>query len=307
MIHLIFFILLSTTHSAQAIIEEAIFQPNDFPKTFNDIPFSEQIKTLAEDYEELLDLEFDENGHCIRGCSYPGITIQQQTQISETDTQHAIQELEAQGCFIDNTKPCIVNTPTQKNITQTPTEDTKTPDTKTTQTTITTKKTETPDTNTTPKTTQTTITTKKTKTASCTSRNESIPVGQNVPIGNPISGKPRITSKFGYRKVNGKPGYHVGIDFGVSTGTKIYTPADGTVLKVFTDSKCGKGITIQHQQNYITSYCHLSKHLVKKGEFVQAGCLIGLSGNTGNSTGPHLHYGIKKDGKRLDPIKFLKL
>jgi murein DD-endopeptidase MepM/ murein hydrolase activator NlpD len=74
----------------------------------------------------------------------------------------------------------------------------------------------------------------------------------------------------------------------------------GTVIKVGQDSRSGKFVTVR-TGDYTISYCHLSQQLVKENEFVNAGTSIAISGNTGASTGPHLHLTTKKDGKAFDP------
>ncbi len=123
----------------------------------------------------------------------------------------------------------------------------------------------------------------------------------------PVSG--RITSKIGFRidPFTKKLAYHAGIDIANKVGTPITSAQYGRV--VFTGYKgyYGKTIIIVHPQGYKTVYAHLEKIMVKKGQAVKQGERIGLLGNTGRSTGPHLHFEVHQNGKLLDPIKVIKL
>ena len=121
-----------------------------------------------------------------------------------------------------------------------------------------------------------------------------IPVGQKVPWGEPLKGLPRISSQYGPRKLEGKQSFHDGIDYAVVVGTPVYSVADGYVVRVINDETCGLGVRIQHEDGTQTIYCHLSKQMVSNGAFVGAGCQIAESGNTGHSTGPHLHIEVRK-------------
>lgn len=128
-----------------------------------------------------------------------------------------------------------------------------------------------------------------------------------LPFGKPVNGK--ITSRFGKRKdpVNGKTAFHTGIDFRAKKGDKIYATADGVVKKAFRNGGYGNYVLIDHGNGYTTSFSHMQTYLVKKGERVKRGALIGLVGNTGRSTGPHLHYEITLDKKPLNPYNFMKV
>ena len=116
----------------------------------------------------------------------------------------------------------------------------------------------------------------------------------------PASG--RITSAFGPRW----GAFHAGIDLGVRTGTSIKASVGGTVT--FSGSAGGYGllVKISHPDGYETRYAHNSKLLVRPGDKVNAGQVIALSGNTGNSTGPHLHFEIRKAGVAKNPTTYLK-
>jgi len=129
---------------------------------------------------------------------------------------------------------------------------------------------------------------------------------QYIPLGKPVKGV--ITSRFGKRQdpVNKKTGFHTGIDFRGKRGENIYATADGIVKKAFNNGGYGKYLLISHGNGYTTSFAHLQTFLVEKGGRVNRGQLIGLVGNTGRSTGTHLHYEINLDKKPINPQKFMK-
>ena len=110
-----------------------------------------------------------------------------------------------------------------------------------------------------------------------------------------------INSGFGMRRhpIYHKRIMHNGIDLSARY-EKVYSMFPGTVIKVGQDSRSGKFVTLR-TGDYTISYCHLSQQLVKENEIVNAGTNIAISGNTGASTGPHLHLTTKKDGKAFDP------
>lgn len=114
----------------------------------------------------------------------------------------------------------------------------------------------------------------------------------------------RISSGFGGRKhpISGNWKTHKGIDLAASTGTPVESVGDGTVISAGRNGGYGNYILIRHTQGYETAYAHLSKINVKKGQRVTQGQLIGAVGTTGNSTGPHLHYEMHKNGKVIDPF-----
>lgn len=123
----------------------------------------------------------------------------------------------------------------------------------------------------------------------------------------PISGG-RLTSNFGRRKApkKGASTYHKGIDWAVPTGTNVYASCGGTVAKAGWGSGYGYVVYINHEDGRQTRYGHCSKVLVKAGQKVKQGDRIALSGNTGVSTGPHLHFEILINGKQVNPAKYLQ-
>jgi murein DD-endopeptidase MepM/ murein hydrolase activator NlpD len=128
-----------------------------------------------------------------------------------------------------------------------------------------------------------------------------------IPSGSPV-GKSRQSSQFGKRThpVTKKIKMHRGLDFAVNTGTRVYAPADGVVEVTRRSSKgSGNFLRIQHSFGFSSSYSHLKSFKVKSGQFVQKGELIALSGNSGLSSGPHLHYEVRFVGRALDPKPFV--
>lgn len=119
----------------------------------------------------------------------------------------------------------------------------------------------------------------------------------------------KITSKFGYRtdpKTGKQNAFHNGIDLAVPSGTKIKSPMPGIVFAIISGGDGGNEIILQHDNGYKTGYAHLSKQLVKKGDKVKQGDVIGLSGNSGKSTGPHLHLTLTDPtGAKVDPQKMI--
>ena len=118
----------------------------------------------------------------------------------------------------------------------------------------------------------------------------------------------RISSPFGYRAnpFTGLRTYHSAIDIVVSPGTRIKATNDGTVADTGYNSVFGNYVILKHASGYQSLYAHLSQISVKEGSSVAQGATIGLSGNTGQSTGPHLHFSIFKNGQALDPTKYVK-
>ncbi|MBE6788101.1 MAG: hypothetical protein E7539_00360 [Ruminococcaceae bacterium] len=127
----------------------------------------------------------------------------------------------------------------------------------------------------------------------------------------PVPGYSTITSKFGWRTLYGKKNWHTGIDIsGYNVyGKNIVAANSGKVIKAvttYTPKKgYGKYVIIDHGGGYTTLYGHCSSLLVKVGQTVKRGDPIALVGSTGNSTGPHLHFGIYINGKEVDPLPYL--
>jgi murein DD-endopeptidase MepM/ murein hydrolase activator NlpD len=117
----------------------------------------------------------------------------------------------------------------------------------------------------------------------------------------------RMASGYGYRTdpFTKKRRFHYGMDFSARKGTPIYATGNGVVKRADNRSSgYGKHIRIDHDFGYVSLYAHLSKYNVRRGQRVKRGDIIGYVGNTGRSVGPHLHYEIFKDKKRINPLNF---
>ncbi|MDE5816825.1 MAG: M23 family metallopeptidase [Helicobacter sp.] len=129
-----------------------------------------------------------------------------------------------------------------------------------------------------------------------------------VPNGNPLQHF-QVSSNFGYREhpLIKKREFHTGIDLRVPVGTSVYTTADGVVSfsKKGYNGGYGNMVKVEHAYGFHTVYAHLSELAVKEGEFVKKGQVVAYSGNTGLSTGPHLHYEVLFLGNRLQPKHFM--
>ncbi len=131
----------------------------------------------------------------------------------------------------------------------------------------------------------------------------------SIPAIQPVSNKDltRIGSYFGPRmdpfyKVKK---FHEGVDFTAPTGTEIYAAGNGVVVTAKRNfGGYGNEVIIDHGYSYSTLYAHMSKILIRSGERVKRGQVIGLVGNTGKSTAPHLHYEVRKNGRAVNPIYF---
>ena len=135
----------------------------------------------------------------------------------------------------------------------------------------------------------------------------SLDIIKSVPLGTPVFGT--ITSLYGRRidPINKKAAFHSGIDIRKNIGAEITTTADGKVLKKGYNKGQGNYVVIGHGKDFKTRYFHMKKSLVEKGDQVKRGQVIGLVGNTGRSTGPHLHYEIHYNQKSVNPLKFVRV
>ena len=131
-------------------------------------------------------------------------------------------------------------------------------------------------------------------------------IGCYMSVSYPLK-KITVSSPYGRRKdpFTNKQSTHKGLDLRAN-GEEVYAMMPGEVVKVAADKRSGKYVTIRHG-DYTVSYCHLSKALVKKGAQVLPGEVVAISGNTGRSTGPHLHITAKYGKKHIDPAILLQL
>ena len=233
---------------------ESFLTAQSFPKTFDDLSFTAKIEFKADDYE-LYRPEYDDNGYCVKNCAYPGLTLKQEMEIDNRNTEAALKK---SAEYEKRAKTLPIDT---KNIIS--------------------------------------------GVHTCANRNPEIPVAQKVPRSEPLMGQPKITSPFGPRILEGKQSKHDGIDYRAKVGTTVYAPADGRVVNVWTDKRCGNGLKLEHEDGTKTIYCHLDKTLVVKDTRIGAGCPIAQTGNTGHSTGPHLHYAMQNEkGEQIDPSHY---
>jgi murein DD-endopeptidase MepM/ murein hydrolase activator NlpD len=126
-----------------------------------------------------------------------------------------------------------------------------------------------------------------------------------TPVGWPVIGT--LTSHYGYRNhpVNGNNKLHTGTDISVPPGTEVKTTANGIVSFAGWTEKSGIVVVVEHGHGFSTAYAHNRKALVRLGQRVTRGEAIAMSGSTGVSTGPHVHYEVWKNGRPADPAGFL--
>ncbi|HEX6545189.1 MAG TPA: M23 family metallopeptidase [Bryobacteraceae bacterium] len=129
---------------------------------------------------------------------------------------------------------------------------------------------------------------------------------QSVPSVWPVNG--RLTSGFGARMdpFSGEGAYHTGVDLAVPSGTPVHVTANGIVATAGWVSGYGKLIMVDHGEGLQTYYAHLSRVEVVPGQRVSCGEIIGTAGDTGHSTGPHLHYEVRMGGRAVNPFRYLK-
>lgn len=131
---------------------------------------------------------------------------------------------------------------------------------------------------------------------------------QTIPNGSPLK-KTQITGKYGFRihPVTKKRKFHQGIDLRAKSRTRVYATADGVVRYVQNKNKgnWGRTVIISHNFGFETVYAHLNKSKVKVGDVIQKGDIIALSGNSGRTTGPHLHYEVRYASRILNPKEFM--
>lgn len=132
------------------------------------------------------------------------------------------------------------------------------------------------------------------------------PTERSLSIEQPVNAD--VTSEFGWRRdpIDGKTRFHNGIDFSVPPNTPVKSIMEGDVVYSGWEKGYGYLVEIRHPDGYTSRYGHNSKLLVKEGDKVKAGSVIARSGSTGRSTGPHLHFEIRKENMALDPDHFLK-
>ncbi|WP_304518347.1 M23 family metallopeptidase [Cohnella sp. REN36] len=130
----------------------------------------------------------------------------------------------------------------------------------------------------------------------------------SAPTGWPTVSR-RLTSGFGYRTdpFTGRSTYHAGIDIAGDAGDPVYAAGEGTVKETGFQSERGNYIILTHRSGVESWYMHLRKMEVKEGDMVERGDVIGQLGNTGRSTGPHLHFQVVVQGEPVSPLPYLRL
>tara|TARA_B100001250_G_scaffold396959_1_gene403540 strand:+ start:1285 stop:2082 length:798 start_codon:yes stop_codon:yes gene_type:complete len=126
-----------------------------------------------------------------------------------------------------------------------------------------------------------------------------------IPSIRPVDGG-YLNSRFGYRMdpIDNVKRFHHGCDFSVSIGTPVYAPANGIIKRAYYLGGFGNHIKVDHSGGYSTIFAHLSKINVKSGQEVLRGEIIGLTGNSGRSTAPHLHYEVHYYGEPENPLDY---
>ncbi|WP_234041635.1 M23 family metallopeptidase [Erythrobacter aureus] len=124
----------------------------------------------------------------------------------------------------------------------------------------------------------------------------------------PVATHAQMTSGFGMRAdpFHGRAKKHSGVDLAKPTGTPIYATANGHVGRAGMVGSYGNLVEINHGNGYQTRYAHMHRIFVRSGQYVQRGTKIGEVGSTGRSTGPHLHYEVRYEGKALDPKPYIR-
>jgi murein DD-endopeptidase MepM/ murein hydrolase activator NlpD len=130
---------------------------------------------------------------------------------------------------------------------------------------------------------------------------------RKLPIGNPAPGQP-VSSSFGVRRdpLLGVPAMHAGMDFRAGLGLPVHVTAPGTVVKAGWNGGYGRMVEVDHGGGLTTRYAHMSRIEVTVGDKLASGAIVGEVGSSGRSTGPHLHYEVRREGEATDPLRFLK-
>lgn len=266
-----------------------------FPKTFSDLSFTERMRVLRDGYEPFESV-YDADGRCISGCAFTGMYLEDTKEFYRQQTDAAnirADILRAAHPEWNTPAPPVQSAPTTNTVADTALQTA----------------------NTAPNVVSFPRATSYQGLARCpvtTPFNNSIPATVTVPTQYPISGSIYITSGYGPRAApatkNGRRGtsYHYGVDFRAPTGTPVFSTISGTVISAGNAGDCGKFVKIRGADGFSVGYCHLDKILVKVGDAVSGGCVIGLVGNTGNSGGAHLHYIVyNSNNAQICPEKYL--
>ena len=268
----------------QSAAGESLLSAQSFPKTFEDLSFSSRTEVLRQGYMPYA-IEYDENGVCVKGCAYKGITIKEDMVAVDEANEEMANLIATQV-----TQP----EPQPNNHLQPPRNDYAEP----------------------------TESSEDEYVSPLPSVTPWAPpqnwcrngLSYKLPLRYPIDMtdfRYRISSDFGFRKYKNSEGkivqsFHPAIDISCPVGTPVYATADGVVEAAGWDPYGGGNyISIKHDNGLITLYMHLSKIEVSKGQSVSACDKIALSGNTGRSTGAHLDYRVRFQGEKNKYIDIL--
>ena len=131
---------------------------------------------------------------------------------------------------------------------------------------------------------------------------------ETLPLALPIQDEFMLSSNFGIRSdpMTHLPSMHEGIDFTAPVGTPVRVTAAGQVIQARHNGAYGKMVEVEHAEGFVTRYAHLQSILVQPGQVLRSGERVGLLGNTGRSTGPHLHYEVIYKGRPMHPVKAIQ-
>jgi murein DD-endopeptidase MepM/ murein hydrolase activator NlpD len=132
---------------------------------------------------------------------------------------------------------------------------------------------------------------------------------KSAPEGWPLRNGGVVTSKFGFRRhpITGRHSMHMGIDIAAKRGTDIVAMADGLVIFAGRKSGYGNIVELRHANGLETRYGHNDRNLVREGDLIKKGQVIAKLGSTGRSTGPHVHFEVRKNGEAVNPMRYLDL
>jgi len=142
--------------------------------------------------------------------------------------------------------------------------------------------------------------------AAVDSASRALTLGTAYALAWPVPSRTRVSSPFGYRDhpTLGRQQLHTGVDLAVAEGTEVHATSGGVVRRASEDGVNGRVVIIDHGRGVSTAYCHNSRLRVVTGQTINAGDVISDSGNTGRSTGPHLHYQLELAHQAMDPFLF---
>lgn len=289
------FSVFAVTCAVVASPSDSMLSATQFPKNADDLTFSQRIDLLTDGYKAF-DTVFDSNGVCIENCPYVGMTIQEfqnrmdvaaqqvQQDLAELNQQNQIQSTSSvyeNGAITDNAvlssakltesgnAPVYYTASLYNNSNSNSIRDALRNQNQSNPNLL---------------------------LGDLRSQLQQSPYGKKIPVTCPLgSNSVRVSSEMGWRAKYRRN--HNGMDLAVPTGTPIYAAADGrVVIRKNNPGGYGYYLSIQHDKDYYTVYGHLSKWLVSDGQTVRAGQQIAKSGNTGRSTGPHLHFEVLKGG-----------